>query len=110
MRLDCPLCRADVARGAEPAPGACPGCGALVRGGGEDPVGGVAAALSQLGLPDAPAPALAQALFRLTPAVPRGRVMAVTSDVREDFYRWWVFVLAPDDAAAGAALLELIED
>jgi len=110
VRLDCPLCRADVAGGEEPAPGVCPGCGALVRGGGDDPVGGVALALTQLGRPDAPARAVAQSLFGLTPAEPRGRLMAVTSDVRDDFYRWWVFVRARDDAAAGEALMALIED
>jgi hypothetical protein len=104
VRLVCPLCRTEVVRDAEPEPGTCPGCGALVRGGGDDPLAGVGLALAQLGGDPDDAPALASALFAIPPGDPRADVLAVTSDEREGFYRWWVVVREEDDAAALAAL------
>jgi hypothetical protein len=49
-QLICPLCRAVVVDGAEPAAGTCPGCGARFAGGGDDARGGVRAALAEWGI------------------------------------------------------------
>lgn len=91
-------------RDAEPEPGTCPGCGALVRGGGDDPIEGVALALAQLGGDPDDAPVLARALFAIPSRDSRAESLAVTSDERAGFYRWWVFVRAEDEPAALAAL------
>lgn len=106
-RLVCPLCRTEVVAAGEPEPGACPGCGALVRGGGDDPLSGVALALVQLGADGELAPPVADALFRLSPDDPRSSETTVASDEREGFYRWWVFVRADDDASAIERLVDL---
>jgi hypothetical protein len=45
-------------------------------------------------------------LFRLMPQDPLSAQISVTSDRRDGFYRWWVFVAAdvpPGDALARAA-------
>lgn len=91
MRLDCPLCGAICADGAEPAPGLCPGCGAAFVGGSERPDSAAAAALEALGREGGDPMRLAAALF----AEDRDDV-AVTSDRRDGFYRWWVFVADSD--------------
>jgi len=104
--LVCPLCRAVVTAGAEPVPGTCPGCGARYAGGEVDARGGVAAALAYWGLTDLDADLVVEGLFRILPTDPLNRVVSVTSDRRDGFYRWWVFVAratAPADALARAA-------
>ena len=89
VRLDCPLCGAVVSDApAPPSPGACPGCGARFDGGGERPQDAAGAAMSALGL-EGDADGLARALFA-EDLVDRG--VAVTSDRRDGFYGWWVFV------------------
>ncbi len=92
-RLQCPFDGTVVVDGGEPAPGTCPGCGAVWDGGGETPPEGVALALAAWGLEGDPA-ALAGAL---QPA------LAITSDSREGFYLWWLF--ARGDAAVALAAL-----
>ncbi len=102
-QLICPLCRAVVVDGAEPAPGVCPGCGARYAGGGDDARGGVAAALEWWGIPGLDADAVSGGLFRVVPGDPFGGVVTVTSDRRDGFYRWWVFVAADAEPASALA-------
>lgn len=89
VRLDCPLCGVVVSDASQPpAPGRCPGCGARFAGGGERPRDAAEAALvmcRMVGDPDA----LAHALFAEDLA---GHGLAITSDRRDGFYGWWVFV------------------
>jgi hypothetical protein len=101
-QLVCPLCRTVIVEGAEPEPGVCPGCGARYAGGGDDARGGVAAALAWWGLSDLDADRVSGGLFRILPTDPFSRVVTATSDRRDGFYRWWVFVAA--DAEPAAAL------
>ena len=90
--LVCPLCGAVVSDGPEPAPGRCPGCAALFEGGAESATGAVAAALAALGASDLSAEAITRRLFELDPAGDLARQAAITSDRRDGFYRWWVFL------------------
>lgn len=87
VRLDCPLCGACVSDGAVPSPGACPGCAAWYDGGTEDPQGAARAALAAAGITGDP-DRLARALFDVEP----GTGLALTSDRRDGFYTWWIFV------------------
>jgi hypothetical protein len=99
-RLVCPFCGTVVVEDGEPAPGACPGCGALYAGGGETPPGAVAAALAHWGIDGLPADVLAQRLFEVDPAAAPAPGAAITSDQRDGFYLWWVFV-RPGGAGPG---------
>jgi hypothetical protein len=99
VRLVCPLCGAVAYDGPEPSPGRCPGCGARFEGGAESAAGAVAAALTALGADGLDADALATALFELDPDGDLARLAAVTSDRRQGFYRWWVFVREGDEPA-----------
>lgn len=102
-RLDCPLCGAVVAEGADDiAAGTCPGCGARYEGGGGDGPGSVAIALAGFGADDLPAQPLIDTIFRLTPADSAMRGVSITSDQRDDFYRWWLFVRADGGGHADA--------
>jgi hypothetical protein len=87
VRLDCPLCGACVSDGALPVPGTCPGCAARYDGGTERPQGAAAAALAAAGIAGDP-DRLARGLFD----VAAGAGLALTSDRRDGFYAWWVFV------------------
>jgi len=98
-RLVCPLCRTLVIDGAEPLPGACPGCGARYAGGAADAPGAVAAALAWWNLGDLDADRVSDGLFRILPGDPLNSTVTVTSDRRDGFYRWWVFVKASATAA-----------
>lgn len=94
--LDCPLCGAVVVdAGDDITPGACPQCAARYEGGEGDVPGAVAAALSAFGAGALDAAQVANAIFRLTPAASADRGVAITSDSRDGFYRWWLFVRAP---------------
>lgn len=105
--LDCPLCGAVVADGVSSiAPGACPSCDARYEGGEGDVPGAVTAALEGFGTHGLDPEQVARAIFRLTPADSAAQGVAITSDSRDDFYRWWLFVRAPDGAHA-AALADL---
>ena len=96
-RLNCPLCGAVVVDGMDHiAPGACPGCGARYEGGEGSAPDSVAAALAAFGADALDAAAMTDALFRLTPADSAECGVAITSDARDDFYRWWLFVRAGD--------------
>jgi hypothetical protein len=103
VRLDCPLCRATVAGGSEPRPGRCPGCGAVYEGGAETAQGAVEALLRAAGVDDVAAAPLTRALFEIDPASPLAARVAITSDRRDGFYRWWVFAL-PADGDLGTLL------
>jgi hypothetical protein len=95
-----------VADGAEPVPGTCPTCGARYAGGGESPPAAIAAALAQWGV-DGPDPqVLAQRLFAVDPPPAPAPAAAITSDRRDSFYLWWLFVRegGSDVAAVLAAL------
>jgi hypothetical protein len=67
----------------------------------------VAAALADLGAPELPVTALTQAIFGLSPEDEVARGVAITSDRRDGFYRWWLFLRAEpgEEAATLAALL-----
>jgi len=90
--LVCPLCGTVVADGVEPVPGTCPGCGAVFAGGGETPPAGVARALERWGAEGLSPDALALRLFELEPSPAPAPAAAITSDRRDGFYLWWVFV------------------
>jgi hypothetical protein len=102
VRLDCPLCGARVSDGDEPEAGRCPQCGARYVGGTDRPQGAAEAALALHGGTGDP-DRVARGLFDLD--VRDG--VALTSDQRDGFYAWWVFVA--DDPAAAARLLSLAE-
>jgi hypothetical protein len=102
-RLVCPLCGTAVVDGAEPVPGACAGCGALFAGGGESPPAGVAAALAHWGVEGLDPGALALRLFEADPPPAPAAGAAITSDQRDAFYLWWLFV-RPGDGDVAAAL------
>jgi hypothetical protein len=48
------------------------------------------------------------AAFRLTPTQSVERGVAVTSDARDAFYRWWLFVRAPAGGDHRAVIASLI--
>lgn len=96
VALICPLCGTDAAAGAEPSPGACPGCGAAFAGGGESAPEGVRMALAHWDLGTLDPLAVATALFETEPQPAPAPTAAITSDRREGFYLWWVFVRAAD--------------
>lgn len=100
VRLDCPLCGVLVSEGDAPTPGRCPGCGARYEGGTERPQGAAQAALESCGTEGDP-DRLARALFDADPAMG----VAVTSDRRDGFYAWWVFVADTHDAQTRLAQL-----
>jgi len=100
VQLICPLCGTDVAGSAEPSPGRCPGCDAPFAGGGSSAPEGVALALSQWGI-DLPAERITRGLFE-TEALPApAPTAAITSDRRDGFYLWWVFVRPGEAGVAG---------
>lgn len=107
-RLDCPLCGAVVVDGVDDiAPGACPQCGARYEGGEGSAPDAVAAALTAFGA-DALDPAhVTDAVFRLSPAESTACGVAITSDARDDFYRWWLFVRTGSDGDPVAVLASL---
>ena len=82
-----------MADGSEPRPGRCPGCGAAYHGGAETAQGAVEALLRAAGVDDVGPEALTRALFEIAPDAPLAARIAVTSDRRDGFYRWWVFAL-----------------
>ena len=92
VRLACPLCGAVVADGAEPAPGACPGCGAAYAGGGASPPEAAGAALRAWGIEGVDPEGLARRLFEADPSPAPAPAASITSDSRDGFYLWWVFV------------------
>lgn len=92
VRLDCPLCGILVSEGEPPQPGRCPGCDARYFGGAERPQDAAQAALTAFGIEGDP-DTLARTLFEVAPETG----VAVTSDTRDGFYSWWVFV-AVDEA------------
>jgi hypothetical protein len=92
VRLTCPLCGATVVDGREPEPGACPRCGADFAGGGPSPPAAAAAALAAWGVEGIDPDALARRLFEAGPAAAPAPAAAITSDSRDGFYLWWVFV------------------
>jgi hypothetical protein len=63
----------------------------------------VEALLEATGVEDVVAETLTRALFELDPASPLAARIAITSDRRGGFYRWWVFVL-PADGDLGTLL------
>lgn len=102
VHLDCPLCAAVAFDGPVPAERRCPGCGARFAGGGERPRDAAARALEEFGAAGGDADVLARALFD---ADESDRGVAITSDRRDGFYAWWVFMA--DDPDALAVLAEL---
>lgn len=92
IRLDCPFCRTVIVDGTEPPDeGTCSGCGARFAGGGDSAPDGTARALERWGRSDIDAMRLARQAFEWDPADPATPV-AVVSDQRDTFYRWWMFL------------------
>jgi hypothetical protein len=60
----------------------------------------MAAFLADVGAGAEDAAPLARALFVLRADDPRAQRMAIASDERDGFYRWWVFVRAGEAEAA----------
>ena len=89
-----------VVDGPEPEPGSCPGCRARYAGGGDSAPSTVERALAQLGVEGLAPDALARGLFELDPDDPLALQVAITSDRRDGFYRWWLFVREDGDSAA----------
>ena len=85
-----------------PPEGRCPGCGARWAGGGDTPAAAAATALAALGARELDPEAVVRALFALPADDPRARRAGITSDRREGFYRWWLFVREDPDGAAAA--------
>lgn len=103
MRLVCPLCGVTVVEGVEAMPGECPGCGALYAGGGPSPPAALTSALAHWGVEGLSPDALAAALFSADPPAAPAPGAAITSDERDGFYAWWVFVRGdPADVLARA--------
>lgn len=96
--LVCPLDGTVVADAAEPAPGTCPGCGAVFAGGGTSPPEAVARALADWGV-EGDADVVARRLFETDPGDPPAPALAITSDRRDGFYLWWVFARGGPAAA-----------
>jgi hypothetical protein len=103
-RLVCPLCGTAVVDGAEPAPGACEGCGAAYAGGGESPPAAAALALEHWGAEGVDPGALARRLFEADPPPAPAPAVAITSDQRDDFYLWWLFVRHGDASPADVVM------
>ncbi len=99
VRLECPLCGALVSEGPAPSPGTCPGCAARFDGGAEGPEQASALALGALGIAGDPE-RLTRGLFDA-----RHDGVAITSDQRDGYYAWWVFVADTDEARAQVAAL-----
>ncbi len=106
MTLICPLCRTVVVDGDEPAGGACPGCAARYAGGGDDARRGVAAAIAAWQITGVDGARAAEGLFRVLPNDPLSAQITVTSDRRDGFYRWWVFVAEGTDIRTALAAAE----
>ena len=106
-RLACPLCGAVVADGVDHiAPGTCPGCGARYEGGEPSAPDAIRAALAAFTPPDPVT--VTDAVFRLTPADSQACGVAITSDERDGFYCWWMFVRPGDDGDTSAVLAALL--
>jgi predicted nucleic acid-binding Zn-ribbon protein len=109
VRLACPLCGHVVADGVDHiAPGACPGCGARYAGGEPSAADAVRTALAAFGAEQLDPGAVTDAVFRLTPADSAARGVAVTSDERDGFYLWWLFVRHGDDDGPAAVIAALL--
>jgi predicted nucleic acid-binding Zn-ribbon protein len=107
--LECPLCGQVVVDGDDDiVPGACPGCGARYEGGEGDAPASVAAAVTGFGVDDLDAREVLDAVFRLTPAQSAERGVSITSDTRDDFYRWWLFVRAGESGDPAEVLRQVV--
>ncbi|GEM_PF-548420 len=104
-RLECPLCGAVAADGVpDITPGTCPGCGSRYEGGEGSAGDAVRTALVALGAADLDPVQVTDAVFRLTPEDSADRGVAITSDARDGFYLWWLFVSQSDMADPSAAV------
>jgi hypothetical protein len=99
VRLVCPLCGGLASAGAPPpAAAACPGCGARYAGDGESAREAVARGLEGLDIVGLEPDEVTSALFSVPPERCRELGVAIASDEREGFYRWWLFVAAGGEA------------
>ena len=109
VRLECPLCGAVVADGVpDVSPGTCTGCGARYEGGEGAAGDAVRAALAALGAADLDPAQVTDAVFRLSPEESGDRGVAITSDAREGFYLWWLFVRQSDGGDPAGTVRALI--
>jgi hypothetical protein len=99
VRLVCGLCGNVLADGAEPQPGTCQSCQARYAGGGDDPPSAVTMALGHWQIDGLDGREIADRIFRLHPDDPWLVRVNMTSDRRDGFYRWWLFVAGDDTAA-----------
>ena len=98
VRLDCPFCATVVAVDEAAVELSCRDCGARGIGGTETPLAAVSAAAEALGGDPGRVSQFAAGLFSIGPDHPLSREIAITSDHREGFYRWWVVVAAGADS------------
>jgi hypothetical protein len=102
ITLACPFCETVVADALpEIGPGRCPGCDARYEGGEDSAPATVRAALAAYNADDLPAGEILDNLFRLSPDDDLAHRVAITSDRREDFYGWWLFVHEGPEGARG---------
>ena len=92
MRLVCPLCGAVVADGDGARPGRLPGLWRGLRRRRRSPPEAAGAALRAWGIDGRGPAALARRLFEADPPPAPAPAAAITSDSRDGFYLWWVFV------------------
>jgi hypothetical protein len=68
----------------------------------------VVAALAALGAADLDPARITDAVFRLSPEESGDRGVAITSDAREGFYLWWLFVRPSDGGDPAGTVRALI--
>ena len=108
-RLECPLCGQVVVDGASNIiAGACPACGARYEGGEGDAPAAVAAAVTAFAADALDAGQVLDAVFRLTPEQSAECGVSITSDTRDDFYRWWLFVRADASTDPATVLRQVV--
>lgn len=88
----CPFCATVVADGRPPVPGTCPDCQARFVGDADSASGAVDDGLSALGVDDLGPADVVNALFVVPPDRCRELGVAIVSDDRQGFYRWWLFI------------------
>lgn len=87
----------------EPSPGNCPRCDARIEGGGDDARSAVGLLLAAIGS-DLDVDTVTRGLFSVNAAHPLADRVALTSDTRDGFYRWWIALRGDDPAKLLSAL------
>ena len=99
-QLDCPLCGAKFTIDLAAVEASCPSCRASAIGGTNSPLEAAAAVGQALGIGSGQIDDVAATLFSIDPEHPLSDTIAITSDQRDGFYRWWVVIAANADPVA----------